>query len=128
MLPTWYIEGGFKTLKDYGEEVNDIFKTHGDFFENLKLYHMTDEYFFVHGGINPNKPFDKQDEDDFLWIRHEFINNPHQLKQKVVFGHTVFAEPYLSEDKVGIDTGCGKNKDAKLTAFICREEIFIQSD
>ena len=127
-VANWYVVGGFKTLKNYGGSVDNIFRTHGEFFENLKLYHMTDKYFFVHGGINSSKSLDEQTEDDLLWIRHSFINYPHNLKQKVVFGHTPFDKPYIGKDKIGIDTGCGKYKDAKLTAFICDDEIFIQSD
>jgi len=127
-VANWYMVGGFKTLKNYGGSVDDIFSTHGEFFENLKLYYMTDKYFFVHGGVKPDKTFEEQAEDDFLWIREEFIKNPHRLKQKVVFGHTPFDKPYIDKDKIGIDTGCGKYKDAKLTAFICNDEIFIQSD
>ncbi len=124
----WYLVGGFKTLKDYGGEVNDVFRTHGKFFHDLKTYYMTDKYFFVHAGINPDKPLKEQIEDDMLWIRYDFINYPHLLKQKIIFGHTPFEKPYIAKDKIGIDTRCGKYKDAKLTAFICDEEIFVQSD
>ena len=127
-VANWYLTGGFSTFKDYGEDVSNIFKTHGQFFENLKLYYITDNYFFVHGGINSGKSVDEQTKEDLLWIRYSFINYPHQLKQKVIFGHTPFETPYIDDDKIGIDTGCGKSEDAKLTAFICYEEKFIQSD
>ena len=74
------------------------------------------------------KTIEEQTDEDLLWIRDKFIDNRHNLKQKVIFGHTPFCEPYVEDDKIGIDTGCGKEENAKLTAFICNEEVFIQSD
>ncbi len=60
-------------------------------------------------------------------IREEFIDNPHNLSgKKVVFGHTPFSKPLVKADKIGIDTGCGKYPDAKLTAFICNTNEFVQ--
>ena len=127
-VANWYLMGGDTTLKSYGEEVKDIFNIHGKFFENLKINYITDKYFFVHGGINPDKPYKEQTEKDFLWYRHDFIEKTFGIPQKVVFGHTNCVEPYIDKYSIGIDTGCGKLEDAKLTAFICYDEIFIQSD
>ena len=106
----WLFNGGITTVDSYGDYVN-IFQTHGDFFENLKLYYQTEDFLFVHAGIRPDKPLDEQEKQDFLWIRDNFINHKHQLKQKVIFGHTIFDEPYVEDDKIGINTGCGVDKD-----------------
>ena len=127
-VENWYLVGGDTTLKNYGEEIKDVFSVHGEFFENLKLNYMTKRYFFVHGGINPEKSFEEQTEQDFLWYRHDFVEKPFGLPQKIVFGHTSCIEPYIDKYAVGIDTGCGKVEDTKLTAFICYDEVFIQSD
>ena len=123
----WMVNGGVETFDSYGGFEN-IFKLHGDFFNNLKPYYLTDKYLFVHAGINPDKPLDEQSENDLLWIRDDFIDKKHNLKQKVIFGHTAFYTPYVEEDKIGIDTGCGKEDDAFLTAFICYDEYFITSE
>jgi len=61
-------------------------------------------------------------------IRERFIYHPTNLKKKVVFGHTPFPEPYIQDDKIGIDTGSGKYEDGYITAFICDEEKFVFSD
>lgn len=127
-VANWYLIGGDTTLKSYGEKIKDIFNLHSMFLENLKLNYMTDKYFFVHGGINPAKIFEEQTEQDFLWYRHDFKEKYLGIPQKVVFGHTSCVEPYKDKYVVGIDTGCGKIEDAKLTAFICYDEVFIQSD
>lgn len=123
----WMINGGVETFDSYGGFEN-IFKLHGDFFNNLKPYYLTDKYLFVHAGINPDKPLDEQNENDLLWIRDDFIDRKHNLKQKVIFGHTAFYTPYVEEDKIGIDTGCGKEADTFLTAFICYDEYFVTSE
>ena len=123
----WMMNGGSETFDSYGS-YSEIFNLHEDFYENLKPYYLTDKYLFVHAGINPNKPLEEQTEDDLLWIRDDFINRKHNLKQKVIFGHTAFYRPYVEDDKIGIDTGCGKEENTFLTAFICGEEYFITSE
>lgn len=123
-IQEWVFCGGFHTLQDYGD-FTEIFKQHMDFFKKLKLYHLTDKYLFVHGGVRPDKPLEEQDKTDLLWIRDNFIYKKHCLKQKVIFGHTPFYTPYVEDDKIGINTGCGIEKDGYLTALICDDETFI---
>ena len=123
-IQEWVFCGGFHTLQDYGD-FTEIFKQHMDFFKKLKLYHLTKKYLFVHGGVRPDKPLEEQDKTDLLWIRDNFIYNKHFLKQKVIFGHTPFYTPYVDDDKIGINTGCGIESDGYLTALICDDETFI---
>ena len=121
--------GGPATVKSYGSFEN-IYKTHGDFFKQLRFYYLTDKYLFVHAGINPNYSLEEQNETDMVYIRHKFIYPKHHLPQKIIFGHTEFEKPYIDTDKIGIDLGCGKFKDAKLCALILDngKEEFIYSD
>lgn len=119
--------GGMQTLDSYGK-LENIIKIHGTFFNNLRTYYLTDNYLFVHAGIRPDKNFKEQDSFDMLMIRDNFINYKHKLKQKVIFGHTPFKKPYIEDDKIGIDTGCGKDVEAPLTAYICNENKFIYSN
>ena len=122
----WYLSEGDKTLNSYGK-FEEILKLHGDFFKNLQDYYLTDDYLFVHAGIRRGKDLNLQTLEDFLWIRDDFIYKPHGLKQKIIFGHTPFDNPYVDVDKIGIDTGCGYD-DGYLTAIICGEENFITSE
>jgi serine/threonine protein phosphatase 1 len=60
----------------------------------------------VHAGVNPIKPLQRQNAEELLWIRQEFIHNLHPFPYTVIFGHTpqrevLFHLPY----KIGIDTG-----------------------
>ncbi len=118
----WYLSGGDKTLNSY-EKFEEILKLHGDFFENLQDYYLTNDYLFVHAGIRRGKDLNQQTLEDLLWIRYK----PHGLKQKIIFGYTPFDNPYVNVDKIGIDTGCGYDA-GYLTAIICGEENFITSE
>ena len=121
--------GGPETSKSYVGFEN-IMKIHGDFYRNLKFYYLTDKYLFIHAGINPAYSLEKQNEVDMVYIRDKFIYSKHNLPQKIIFGHTEFDKPYISNDKIGIDLGCGKYKNAYLCALIIDEngkEEFVYS-
>ncbi len=121
--------GGDATVESYGGFEN-IMKVHGDFYNNLKFYHIIENYLFVHAGVRVGIALEDQDETDLVYIRSEFYNKKHHLPYKIIFGHTDFSEPQVQDDKICIDTGCGKYKDAPLTAIVIEngEEYFINSD
>lgn len=120
--------GGDATAECYGSFEN-ILKIHGDFFNSLKPYYLTDDYLFIHAGIRVGVPLEEQDLTDMVYIRSEFYNKKHNLPQKIIFGHTEFEEPQVQADKICIDTGCGKYKDAALTAIVIEngQESFVNS-
>lgn len=118
--------GGVQTIDSYGS-FDNIFKEHANFFKSLKPYYLTKDYLFVHAGVRPDKQLEEQEIEDLLFIRDNFIYNEPIIEQKVVFGHTPFETPMIEKDKIGIDTGCGKEPDAPLTAFICYSEKIVQA-
>ncbi len=121
--------GGPATVKSYGS-FDNIYKTHGNFLDNLKFYYLTAKYLFVHAGINPRYSLEEQEETDLVYIRSAFYNHPHNLPQKIIFGHTEFDEPQVQKDKICIDLGCGKYKNAHLCALILDngKEEFVYSE
>lgn len=121
--------GGDATADSYGG-FDNIMLEHGEFFESLKFYHIQDNYLFVHAGIRNDLPLEEQDEVDMVYIRSNFYNYKHNLPYKIIFGHTEFDEPQIQEDKICIDTGCGKYAYAPLTAIICEngKETFVTSN
>lgn len=120
--------GGDATVKSYGS-FDNIMKIHGDFFRNLKFYHIEEKYLFVHAGLREGIPLERQDEEDMVYIRSEFYNHKHFFPYKIIFGHTEFDKPQIQQDKICIDTGCGKFKDAPLTAIVIEngKESFVNS-
>lgn len=121
--------GGDSTVKSYGSFEN-IMKIHGEFFRNLKFYHIESKYLFVHAGLRNGIPIEEQNEEDMVYIRSEFYNKKHSFPYKIIFGHTEFDEPQVQDDKICIDTGCGKYKNAPLTAIVIENgsESFVNSD
>jgi serine/threonine protein phosphatase 1 len=124
--PIWLQNGGDATLASYGVqqggfERNFLLKVsyfsklalefaeklppdHRAFYESLNLYFRFQDYFFVHAGIRPGVPLDRQSEEDLLWIRNEFLQWPHDFGAVVVHGHTPVAWPEDLENRIGIDT------------------------
>ena len=121
--------GGDKTVQSYGSFEN-ITNIHGDFFNSLKPYYISGKYLFVHAGLRIGTPLENQNIVDMVYIRSEFFNHKHNFPYKIIFGHTEFDTPLIQDDKIGIDTGCGKYENALLTAFVAEhdKEFFITSD
>ena len=102
--------GGVATLDSYStgggcDETDLIPATHLDFLSGLRIHFETDQYIFVHAGLKPDVPLEKQNEWDMLWIREEFIYSDFDFGRRVIFGHTPFQEPLIFDNKIGIDTG-----------------------
>ena len=126
--------GGYATLISYGvnskqssldEITSHIPPDHLEFLKNLRMYFVMEPFICVHAGINPSKPLAKQTDVDLLWIRDEFIHNPHRLPYTVIFGHTprntvLFDLPY----KIGLDTGLVYGN--KLSCLEIVEKVLYQ--
>ena len=62
-------------------------------------------YLFVHAGVRPGIPLDKQEKQDMLWIREPFLSWKKAHGMVVVHGHTPRHEPVIRTKRIGIDTG-----------------------
>jgi len=98
--------GGQATLESYGGDFVKIPQAHLNFFRSLRPMYETSGYLFVHAGIRPMVPLDKQEVDDLMWIRQEFFQFIGRFPKPVVFGHTPLRQVLLTPDRIGIDTGC----------------------
>ncbi len=73
------------------------------------------DYLFVHAGIRPGVPLEEQRQADLRWIRETFLTHPDSFGPMVVHGHTIFAEPEIRRNRIGIDTGAYAS--GRLTAL-----------
>ena len=76
--------------------------------ESLPLFTRRGKYLFVHAGVRPNVPLNKQNPGDLMWIREPFLNgNDHHLPYIVVHGHTPTRDFEVEEHphRIAIDTG-----------------------
>jgi serine/threonine protein phosphatase 1 len=121
--PAWVEFGGGETLTSYGvdrpssrpepevwREVQVALKRnlpseHVTFLRGLELSAIYGDYLFVHAGVRPGVPLDRQNPEDLMWIRGDFLSQPHRLDYVVVHGHTPDEEPFIGPSRINVDTG-----------------------
>lgn len=122
MAESWLAWGGESTLLSYGvssrnekgraslqeiaKQLNEkLPENHRSFLNNLQLSYIEGDYIFVHAGLRPGVEIDKQSRDDMLTIRNEFLESDKRFNKTVVFGHTIFPEPFAKNGRIAVDTG-----------------------
>ena len=122
--PTWLYYGGVETLLSYeidlppgawrderelrrlqGEVRRRVPRRHVEFLRRMKMTHEEGDYLFVHAGIRPGVPIERQVREDLLWIRGEFLESRTNHGRMVVHGHTISQAPDVQPNRIGIDTG-----------------------
>lgn len=126
----YLVNGGRQTVDSYLKNVPTagdalIPPAHREFFNSLLLFYETKAYIFVHAGLKPKIPLEKQRSRDMLWIRNSFIRSSYHHGKKVVFGHTPVSAPLVEENKIGLDTGVAYG--GRLTCVQLPQEIFFQA-
>jgi serine/threonine protein phosphatase 1 len=118
----WLPNGGIDTLQSYRIELGDLRtargleaasqrlrevlpESHRAFLQGLRLTHEVGGYFFCHAGVRPGVPLDRQDVQDLLWIRQEFLSSTEPFGKIVVHGHTPVREPEVRPNRINVDTG-----------------------
>jgi len=110
----YLVNGGANFFKSYGiqplGELSGIRaqlpESHLKFIRELENAVTLGDFIFVHAGLSPSRPLDRQRVSDVLWIREEFLESTHNFGKTIVFGHTAFKEILLDLPyKIGIDTG-----------------------
>lgn len=132
-----YIEG-FDSYQWYDENyrkwADEIQMLHGDDYEflcELPYYYEDENFIFVHAGINPHlRDWKFTTNEDFIWIRQQFLDYNHSHDKTVVHGHTpcvyLHNKPdiYFGNKKIGIDGACAYGY--QLNCLEITEEGFKQ--
>lgn len=122
ILPYWRELGGLETLRSYGvapplrfteetvHEAHAAFRSRLSaaelqFLRGLKLSIELGSYLFVHAGIDPLQPLDRQRPHDLIWIREPFLVSDADFGRIVVHGHTPSSAPERLKNRINIDTG-----------------------
>jgi len=136
----WYSNGGVATLKSYkSQHGRDFPKEHLNFFRECHHFIETENYFFAHGGLDPelsvkdNLRYYKPE--DFCWqqvhMRQSFIEtNNYKWEKTVVCAHTPQSYPVMLNKLIAIDTGCVYKQNplfGKLTAVTLPERTLVQA-
>ena len=86
--------------------INKIPKNHLQFINNLALSYQWGEYFFVHAGIDPDVPLDKQDKNTLIWQRkRKFLASTKTFEKIIVHGHTPQPKIENLANRINLDTG-----------------------
>jgi serine/threonine protein phosphatase 1 len=126
-LYIWLGNGGFETLESYGSNMDSYIDTslglnddeqirkkftqllplsHKNFFIQLQLNYEWEDYFFVHAGINPELPFNKQEKETMIWTREQNFFDPKMIYHKtIVHGHTPVEKVEKLTFRINLDTG-----------------------
>jgi serine/threonine protein phosphatase 1 len=119
----WLNNGGNATLYSYGVGLDEaagvaerleaarvdlaskLPPRHLGFLGSLRLTHEEGDYLFVHAGIRPGIPLERQHEEDILWIRDDFLDSTRDHGKIIVHGHSITTDPEVRPNRIGIDTG-----------------------
>jgi serine/threonine protein phosphatase 1 len=90
MFTQWVaLFGGAATLASYAPPALEaVPRGHWEFFQGCRPYYETDADFFVHAGVAPGLPLDRQPAEMLFWKR--FGNPaPHGSGKRMICGHTI---------------------------------------
>ena len=120
MFRRWLAVGGVETLRSFGvgpmeedENVRDyILRARAavprpwlSWLSRLPLSVQSGDYYFVHAGVRPGVALNRQNRDDMLWIREDFLEDTRNHGAVIVHGHSIAADVEIRKNRIGIDTG-----------------------
>jgi len=135
ILDTWRQYGGFETLLSYGVKpplrpklwerrepslAGILPDDHLQFLSQLITNFACGDFLFVHAGVQPGIPLDRQREEDLLWIRDDFLQSDDDFGKYIVHGHTPVQEPDIRPNRINIDTGAFAT--GRLTCLVIEDE------
>lgn len=117
--PGWWIQnGGGQTLISYGHpprgdvDVTRVYPEHLDWIEKLPLMHVDQHRVFVHAGVDPDAPLDKQEglldihgNQKIIWKLYAPDDERGHGERHVVHGHHQFEDgPICKKGRTDLDT------------------------
>jgi serine/threonine protein phosphatase 1 len=120
----WLDNGGVETLRSFGLTRPPLPSPIISWINQLKFFHRDGKWFFVHAGIDPERPLNSQSASTMLWIRRPFLDWRGSMPEDVtvIHGHTPERKRIVSHLRIGLDQGacyggllaCGVFSDTEL--------------
>ncbi|NET55836.1 MAG: serine/threonine protein phosphatase [Symploca sp. SIO2E6] len=133
-LQAWLSSGGHSTINSYGED--GVSQEHMDWMRTLPLYLDLGDTWLVHAGVHPRIALDRQNCEQFCWIRNEFhsIEKPYFPDKLIITGHTItFTLPGVNPGELAqgcgwldIDTGAYHPKSGWMTGLDITNSMVYQ--
>jgi serine/threonine protein phosphatase 1 len=104
-MAAWLAKGGDAALASYGGDPAAVPLSHIAWLDQLRLMHVDAHRLYVHAGVDPAIPLDRQSEATLLWNRYPkgFPDGYGELH--VVHGHDNFPDgPLLYPGRTNLDT------------------------
>ena len=118
----WLRFGGLETMESYGVDIDPSYTGDGNaeighafaqalppghltFLRNLRSHVAIGGYFFVHAGVRPGVPLDRQAFNDLIWIREPFLDSNADFGARIVHGHTPVVAADVRRNRINVDTG-----------------------
>lgn len=131
-LDIWMKNGGKVTMQSFGiDSLNDLPDKYEFFFNRTEFYFKTEEYIFVHAGLNFDFENIFEDEEAMLWIRDFSPVQPALGNRLLIHGHTPKSLKHILNQKgncINIDGGCvylNRKHLGNLVAIDLNEKKFI---
>lgn len=109
-LDIWMRNGGNATMQSFGiDSLNDLPDKYAFFLNQTEFYFETEEYIFVHAGLNFDNKDIFEDKEAMLWIRDFSPVQPSLGNKLLIHGHTPESLKYILNQKgncINIDGGC----------------------
>ena len=119
-------------LVDGRKSIDTLTAADDDYVESLPVAISWDDALVVHGGIDHRKPVVEHTLTELLNNRSLVPDGSYERpywfetrreSPRVFFGHTVLAEPFVTDHAVGLDTGCVYG--GQLTAYDYRADDLV---
>jgi serine/threonine protein phosphatase 1 len=135
--------GGRQTALSYGININfndpdsvaagrkalaqSIPHSHVEFLRGLRRSIVFGDFFFCHAGIRPGVDLDRQDPDDLIWIRWEFLDDARLYPKIIVHGHTPVSDIEKRPNRINLDTGAYASGRLSAIAIDSDRKFFVEA-
>jgi serine/threonine protein phosphatase 1 len=121
-MAVWLGKGGDATLASYGGGPAAVPQTHIAWLDQRQLLHVDAHRLYVHAGVDPEMPLDRQGDATLLWKRYPKGFSGGFGKLHVVHGHDNFPDgPLLYSGRTNLDTQAWRT--GRLTVGVFDDEI-----
>jgi serine/threonine protein phosphatase 1 len=104
-MPRWSERGGDAAIKSYGGDPSKVPPGDIEWLDRLALMHVDRQRIYVHAGLDPELPPDRQIEKTLLWKRYPEGDALDFGDRHIVHGHDSFVDgPKLYAGRTNLDT------------------------